>query len=95
MSEPFDSAYHRDLEFRVTDVIRSVEGSFPPSQIAQLLELAEHSEPAVAVEMLSEMLVERDTPIAQSLFDDLRSLAETMRLESDLSDTLRPLVRED
>lgn len=93
MTESFDSAYYAELESRVTGVIRSVKDSFAPDQIAQLLELAEHNEPAVAVEMLSEMLVERDAPIAQSLFDDLCSLAQTMRLESDVSDRLRPLVR--
>jgi hypothetical protein len=93
VTEPFDAAYYADLESRVKGLVGSVESSLSPDQIAQLLQLAEHNEPGVAVEMLSEMLVERNAPVAQSLFDELRSLVTTMRLESDVSDRLRPLVR--
>lgn len=95
MTESFDAAYYADLESRVKELIRAVEGAFASDQTAQLLELAEHNEPAVAVEMLSEMLVERDAPVAQSVFDELAALVETMRLEADVSERLRPLVRGD
>jgi hypothetical protein len=94
VTEPYDAAYYAKLESRLKGLVRSVEGWFPAGQIAQLLELAEHNEPAVAVEMLSEMIVERDAPVERALFDELHSLAETMRLEPDVSDRLRPLVRE-
>jgi hypothetical protein len=95
VTESFDASYYADLEVRVKGLVRSVEGSFSPDQIAQLLELAEHNEPAVVVEMLSEMLVERAAPVAWSLFDELQSLAQTMHLEPDIFDRLRPLVRAD
>jgi hypothetical protein len=94
VTESYDAAYYAELESRVRGLVRSVEGSFPSDQIAQLLELAEHNEPAVAVEMLSEMIVERGGPVERPIFDELRSLAETMRLEPDVSERLRPLVRE-
>ena len=95
MTESFDAAYYAALESRVKRLVGSVEHSLPPDQIAQLLELAEHNEPGLAIEMLSEMLVDLDAPVPRPLFDELRSLAETMRLESDVSDRLRLLVRGD
>lgn len=93
MTESYDAAYYAELESRVTAVVRSVDSWFSADQIARLMELAEHNEPAVAVEMLSEMIFERDAPIERALFDEVHSLAEMMRLESDVSDRLQPLVR--
>jgi uncharacterized membrane protein YebE (DUF533 family) len=94
VTESYDAAYYAELESRVKELVRSVEDWFPADQIAQLVELAEHNEPAVAVEMLSEMIVERDAPVERALVDELHSLAQTMRLEPDVSDRLRPLVEE-
>jgi hypothetical protein len=92
VTESFDAAEYANLESRVKGLIRSIEGSFPPEQIAQLIELAEHNEPAVAVEMLSRMVIERGAPVTQSLFDEVRSLEETMRLAPCASEQLRPLL---
>lgn len=49
MTGAFRRGLYADLESRMKGLVGSVEGSFPPDQIAQLLELAEHNEPAVAV----------------------------------------------
>lgn len=95
MTESFDAAYYADLESRVMRLIDSVQESFRSDQVAQLREFADHNEPAVAVEMLSEMLRERNGPIAQWVFSELRDLAETMRLESVVLDRLTSLVRDE
>ena len=95
MTDSFEPGYYADLESRVRGLISSVERLFPSDQIAQLLELADHNEPGAAVEMLSEMLAEHRAPITRSFFDELHSLAVTMRLEADVGDRLRPLIRDD
>ena len=63
MTESFDAAYYADLESRVKEVIRSVQSSFPPDQIAQLFELAEHNEPGVAVRCCGVLVERPDAPV--------------------------------
>jgi hypothetical protein len=94
VTESPDAAYYADLETRVLALISSVEGLFSPDQVAVLVELAEHNEPAVAVEMLSQMLVEAEAPVTPSLLEAFLALAKTMRLEPDVTDRLHSLVRE-
>jgi hypothetical protein len=92
VSESFDEAYYANRRSRVTSLIHSFEALFTPEQTDLLVEMVEHNEPGVAVEMLSAMLLERRARITQTLFDDLRSLVLSMRLNPEVSDRLRPLV---
>ncbi|MGH3025700.1 MAG: hypothetical protein ACRDLR_04560 [Gaiellaceae bacterium] len=89
MTGGFDEDYYIRLERRVSALIRSFEHDFARDQIGLLVELADHNEPGVAVEMLSSMLVESARPVASELRDEFRALAETMHLKSDVWSQLR------
>lgn len=80
MTGQVDSAYYAELERRVKAVVRQFERAFPTDQLGVLLDLADHNEPAVAVEMLSWMLVEDGIPVRKAVRDEFRSLVEVMRL---------------
>lgn len=94
MTERFDSAYYADLERRVVALVHAFDDGFPTEQIDLLLELAEHNEPGVAVEMLSSMLVEVAFPVAQPLRQEFQSLADTMQLDTGVWRDLTPVAPE-
>jgi hypothetical protein len=93
VTEQLDPDYYAILEARLKRLVQALEHSFTSEEIALLVELAEHNEPGVAVEMLGELLVERDVSVNRQQFDEFRSVAETMGLESTVWEQLRPAVR--
>lgn len=89
MTGPFDPAYYADVETRVSALVRAFDHVFPAKQIELLLELADHNEPGVAVEMLSTMLVETASPVKASLRDEFEALAEAMHLDASVWEQLQ------
>ena len=85
----FDTGYYVQLEARTSALVRTFDQTFPAEQIVLLLELTEHNEPRVAVEMLSSMLAESGSPVAREVRDEFRALAEMMRLEPRVWNQLR------
>jgi len=79
-----------ELEKRTTALVHAFDQSFSTEQLALPLELAEHNESGVAVEMLSRMLVEEAVPVTRQLRDEFKDLVEMMQLDAGLWRDLTP-----
>lgn len=69
-----------------------VDDQFPPQTIQIVTELIDANECGVALEIMSEMLVDSKASISRDLLRDVERLVEVMRMERVNVDRLHPLV---
>jgi hypothetical protein len=74
----------------VRAVLISVGSSISPEQLSLFNELVDANEPGVAIDMLTEALAGSHAEISQTEFEDIKSLAEMMRIDSNIADRIRP-----
>ena len=86
-------AYHEDLRGRVHGLLIEVADQLPSTTVELVTELIDANESGVALEMLSEMLVESTAEISPTALLMASDLVDTMRLDRANVDRLRPLVR--
>lgn len=88
----YDAAYYEDLRGRVRGALIAVAEQLPEQTAGLIDELIDHNECGVAVEMLSEALVEAGATIDQETITSVDGLVTTMELDRDVAVRLRPLV---
>lgn len=84
--------YFEELQGRIRGLLISVSDQLPPVTVQLVGEMIDANECGVALETISEMLVESRAEISPDVFAGVRQLAETMGLEPSDVDRLRPLV---
>lgn len=90
----YDAAYYEDLRGRARGALIAVAEQLPNQTAGLIDELIDHNECGVAVEMLSEALVEAGATIDQQTMASVDALVTTMGLDADVAARLRPLVEE-
>lgn len=88
----YDAAYYEDLRGRARGVLIAVAEHLSNQTAGLIDELIDHNECGVAVEMLSEALVEAGATIDEQTMADVEALVNTMELEKEVAARLRPHV---
>jgi hypothetical protein len=91
-SSNFAPDYYEELQARLRALLITTGTRISPEQLSLFNELVDANEPGVALDMLSEALATSGTRIDETLFRDMQSLAEQMKLKPEVVDQLRPLV---
>jgi hypothetical protein len=91
MSGQFDAAYYEDLRGRVRGVLIATADLFPANQVGLVDELIDANESGVALEMLSEMLVEVQARVEPQVIDQVDRLVRDMGLPRDVAERVRTL----
>jgi hypothetical protein len=86
----FTRDYYEELQARMRAILIAVGSSIPPEQISLLNELVDANEPGVALDILTEALADSETKISQADFEDIKSVAERMKLGSGIINRVRP-----
>lgn len=90
----YDAAYYEDLQGRLRGLLIEVAKELPSVTVGLVDELIDANECGVALEMISDMLVESDGRIDVLVLTDVERLVEDMGLDVSNVDVLRPLVVE-
>lgn len=83
---------HEDIRGRVRGVLIAVADQLPSMTAGLVDELLDANEQGVAVEMLSEMLVESSARIGPEVMAVFEDVVEEMKLDRRNVERLRPLV---
>ncbi len=83
---------HEEVQGRARGVLVTVADQLPAMTVGLVDEMIDHNECGVAVEILSEMLVDSGARISEETLAGLSSLVEKMSLDPINVDPLRPLV---
>jgi hypothetical protein len=86
------ASYYEELRGRVRAVLIAVEAQLPSTTVDLVSEMIDANEPGVALETISEMLVESQGIISADILTLVRELVETMGLNRINVERLRPLV---
>jgi hypothetical protein len=86
------SSYDETMQGQLRALLITTGTRISPEQLSLFNELVDANEPGVALDMLSEALATSGTRIDETLFRDMQSLAEQMKLKPEVVDQLRPLV---
>lgn len=86
----FTHDYYEELQARLRAILIAVGSSIAPEQLSLFNELVDANEPGVALDMLTEALADSDAEISQTDFEDIKSAAERMKLDSGIIDRVRP-----
>jgi hypothetical protein len=87
-----DASHFEELAGRLRGLLIAVADQLPPITVGIVDELIHANEPAVALEIVSDMLVEAGARINKEILVDVERLAQAMNLEKTIVDRLRPLV---
>ena len=82
MMFPFDASYYEEFQGRLRGLLIRLEELFEPDQVGLIGELIDANESGVALEMMSDLLVERELRIPHEDADEIALLAGRMRLEN-------------
>lgn len=85
-------ARHDDIRGRVQGLLITVADQLPAVTVGLVDELLDANELGIAVEMLSEMLVESNARLSREAMTIFRDLVDEMKLDPLNVDRLRPLV---
>lgn len=89
-----DSSRHEFQAIRLHELIVGLSDQLAPETVELANEMVDANEAPIALEMISEMLVERQARIASKVFDEIEDLAVSLGLDSVVGERLRPLVDE-
>jgi hypothetical protein len=79
---------------RLHTLIDEVAGQLRPVTVNLARELVDNNEAAVALNMISEMLVEAGASISLNTYHEFQTLARELEMSPQSSDRLQPLVRD-
>ena len=86
------ASYYDDLRGRVRAVLFIVAEQLPRMTVELVTELIDANESGVALETISEVLVERESRITADTLDMVRALVTTMGLDAVTVERLEPLL---
>jgi hypothetical protein len=92
VSGRFDAAYYEDLRGRVRGVLIATAGLFPAQQAGLVDELIDANESGLALEMLSEMLVEAKADVDAQVVAQIDRLVSEMGLAREVGERVRKLM---
>jgi hypothetical protein len=84
--------YYLELQRRLRMLLISLAGSLPQEDIDFVSEFVDANEQGIALEVLSNLLVEKQAWLGRATLDEINSLVEAMGLEREVVDPLRGLV---
>jgi hypothetical protein len=87
-----DLDYYEELQARLRALLITTGSRISTEQLSLFSELVDANEPGLTLDMLSEALTTSGAGIDETLSRDMQSLAEQMRLKSEVAERLRPLV---
>lgn len=88
----FDTSNHDDIRGRVRGLLITVAEQLPAVTAGLVDELLDANEQGIAVELLSEMLVESNARISPETIAMFEDVVEEMKLDKANVERLRPLV---
>lgn len=83
---------HEEVQGRARGLLITLAPQLPAVTVGIVDEMIDANECGVAMEIMSEMLVESGAVISEETFSDFTSLADEMSLDRLNVDRLRPLV---
>lgn len=86
----FTSDYYEELQARVRAILISVGSSISPEELSLFNELVDANEPGVVVDMLTEALADSNAEVSQADFEDIKTVAEIMKLDPAIVNRVRP-----
>jgi hypothetical protein len=86
------ASYYEELRGRVRGLLITIADQLPASTVALVSDMIDANESGVALETISEMLVESQGTISTDALMLASELVETMRLDPVNVDRLRPLA---
>jgi hypothetical protein len=86
-------AYFTALEKRMLRLLQPLEDELSKEDAGFVAELIDVHEHGVALEVLSNMLLENKVPLDEPTIGEIENLVETMGLQAEVVDQLRGLVR--
>ena len=86
-------AYFQGLEERMLGVFGQLRSNLPNADADFVAELIDVHELGLALEVLSNMLVERNVALDPAAIREIEELVETMGLKADVVDQLRDLPK--
>jgi hypothetical protein len=87
-----DASRYEELQGRLRGVLITVSDQLPSFTVGLVDEMIDANECGVALETMSEMLVEADGRIEEGVFVAVEHLVQLMGLDESNVDRLRPLV---
>jgi hypothetical protein len=84
---------HEEMQGRVRGLLILVADQLPERTASLVEELIDHNESGVALEIMSDILVESGGALSAEAFEIAVSAAETMRLDRHCIDQLRSLLK--
>ena len=88
MTDRYDSSYYEELQGQVRGVVIEVEQWLTKGQLELLNELIDANEPGVALEMVSDLLMESEAMLPRSTKESIGRLVATMELPAMVADQL-------
>jgi hypothetical protein len=85
---------YEEIQGQTRGVLILVADQLPQVTVGIVSELIDHNESGIAVEMLSEMLVESDAKLSVDVLDAIARLVNEMGLDQTNVERLRPLLRD-
>jgi hypothetical protein len=89
----FDMEYFQEMQRRVRAVKNTVAHQLPVVTVGVADELINANECGVALEIMSEMLVESNAAISRQVADEIESLCNVMGLDPKTVERLKPLIQ--
>jgi hypothetical protein len=86
------TSYHDDLRGKVRALLIMVADQLPPTTVELVTEMIDANESGVALETISEMLVESRGAVTSNALAVVDDLVRTMRFDPVNVDRLRPLA---
>jgi hypothetical protein len=70
------------LDAGLRSVVKDLGAKIGPGDAAMILQFADHGEFGIAFEMLRDLLIENQTPVATAIVETLMELARSMDLDA-------------
>lgn len=86
------ASQHEEVQCRVRAILIAVAPQLPAVTVGIVDEMVDANECGVAIEIISEMLVESDAMISEETLSDVSSVVTDIGLDQVNVDRLRPLV---
>jgi hypothetical protein len=86
------SAYYEELQGRLRALLITIENELPRVTVDLVAEMIDANELGVALQIMSEMLVESRGSVTEETLDTFGELARVMQLDAINVERLRPLL---
>jgi len=89
----FSNDYHEEMQQKVRAILITTGGSISPEQLALFNDLVDANEYGIALDMLTEALASSGAKIDATVFREIQSVSEQIKLEPEVVDRLRPIIQ--